>query len=283
MTLHAEQMKPMAHAPLAPPAAARAAWAAFEAPTAEGTVHLCVPGHVRHAADAAVALESCGALLDALDGWFGFAPAWRWCAPGTPSGGVPPHARAQWHPEPAGAPGAVCRIDLPWSLLRQLDAPPAPLAAQLHWSAAPATLVLAQMQLDDVELELMEPGGAVLLPCSMVAPWQGWLRANDEGAGAGRGLPVRLADPWQPHALPPDERAAPAECADDALYEVRLSLPRPMGAAQLAGWQASDPGEPEARASLWRCAGDGGGRYLASGALMPWGDGWALHLETLAD
>ena len=268
MSQHAEHLKPMAHAPLGAPATAAAPWAAFEAPTAEGTVRLWVPGSVRHAADAAVALQSCAPLLDALDSWFGFAPAWRWCAPGTPSSGVPAHARATWHREastpatPAGAAcridapaGGACRIELPWPLLRQLDAPPVPLAAQLHWSAASATLVLAQMQLDEVELESMEPGGAVLLPYSMSAPWQGWLRAaRSDGA------------------------------SDAGLYEVRLSLPRPFDAAQLAGWVSADPGEPEARASLWRCAGDGGSaRYLASGALMPWGDGWALHLETLAD
>ncbi len=297
MSQHAEHLKPMAHAPLGAPATAAAPWAAFEAPTAEGTVRLWVPGSVRHAADAAVALQSCAPLLDALDSWFGFAPAWRWCAPGTPSSGVPAHARATWHREastpatPAGAAcridapaGGACRIELPWPLLRQLDAPPVPLAAQLHWSAAPATLVLAQMQLDEVELESMEPGGAVLLPCSMSAPWQGWLRAADESAAAGSGLPVLLASPWQAQPLAPSDRAAPAERSDPGLYEVRLSLPRPFDAAQLAGWVSADPGEPEARASLWRCAGDGGSaRYLASGALMPWGDGWALHLETLAD
>jgi hypothetical protein len=282
MSLHAEHLKPIAHAPLAAPAAAPAPWAAFEAPTAEGTVRLWVHDSVRHAADAAVALESCAALLDGLDGWFGFAPAWRWCAPGTPSGGVAPHARAQWHRETTGP--AACRLELPWSLLRQLDAPSDALAAQLHWSSASATLVLAQMQLDEAELEALEPGGAVLLANSMAAPWQGWLRAADEGAAAGTGLPVRLADPWQPQALPSADRARPCGPADGPLYEVRLALPRPFDTAQLAGWQGADGGEPESRASLWRCAGNGGAaRFLASGALMPWGDGWALHVETLAD
>jgi hypothetical protein len=276
MTLHAEQLKPVAHAP-----AAAAPWAVFEAPTAEGTVRVGVPGSVRHAADAAVALQACAPMLDALDAWFGFAPAWRWCAPGTPAGGATAHARATWRHE-AASTGSACRIDLPWPLLRQLDAPPAPLAAQLHWSAAPATLVLAQMPLDDVELDMMEPGGAVLLPCSMVTPWLGWLRAADEDAAAGSGLPVALANPWQAQAPPSAERAAQPESNDAALVEVRLALPRPLNAAQLAGWINIDRAEPEARASLWRCAG-GSARYLASGALMPWGDGWALHLETLAD
>jgi len=285
MSPHAEQMKPITHAPLAAPAIAPSPWAVFEAPTAECTVRLSVHDSVCHAADAAVALDACAALLDALDGWFGFAPAWRWCAPGTPTGNLPPHARSQWHREPdAGAPGPACRIELPWSLLRQLDTPPASLAAQLHWYGAPATLVLAQLQLDDAEIELIEPGGAVLLPSSMIAPWQGWLRAADEGAAAGRGLPVRLDNPWQPQVLPAGERTPPAEGTDAQLYEVRLSLPRPLDAAQLAGWHAIAASEPDARATLWRCAGDGASsRYLASGVLMPWGDGWALHLETLAD
>jgi hypothetical protein len=71
--------------------------------------------------------------------------------------------------------------------------------------------------------------------------------------------------------------------ADGSVYEVRLSLPRPFDAAELAGWQGAATGEPEARASRWRCAVDGGSaRFVASGALMPWGDGWALHLETVA-
>ena len=285
MSTHAEQMKPMAHAPLGAPTIAPLPWTTFEAPTAEGAVRLWVHDTVRHAADAALTLESCAPRLDALDAWFGFAPAWRWCAPGTPSGGVPPHARAQWHRDSTdGAGAAACRIELPWSLLRQLDAPPAPLAAQLHWSPAAATLVLAQLPLDDVELEMMEPGGALLLPCSMVAPWQGWLRAADEGAATDRGLAVRLIDPWHFQVLPEAERRPAADATDAGLYEVRLSLPRPLDAAQLAGWQQGDPGEADARASLWRCAGDGGSaRYLAGGALMPWGDGWALHLETLAD
>jgi hypothetical protein len=292
MTMHAEYPKTVAQPRSSasgiatpPGGSAAAAWATFEAPTAEGTVRLSAPGTVRHAADAAVALQACAPLLDALDQWFGFAPAWRWCAPGTPatSNGAA-HARATWHGEATtpAMPAVTCRIELPWPLLRQLDAPPAPLAAQLHWSAAPATLVLAQMSLDDVELDMMEPGGAVLLPCSMVTPWLGWLRAADEDATAGSGLPVALAEPWQARALPPAERAAPPESNDATLVEVRLALPCPLIAAQLAGWINIDRADPEARASLWRCAG-GGARYLASGALMPWGDGWALHLETLAD
>ena len=59
MTLHTENLKPIARAPLAAPAAAVTPWAAFEAPTAEGTVRLCVHDSVRHAADAALALQSC--------------------------------------------------------------------------------------------------------------------------------------------------------------------------------------------------------------------------------
>lgn len=281
MSLHAEHMKPIAHAPLAAPVAAPAPWAAFEAPTAEGTMRLWVHDSVRHAADAAVALDSCTALLDALDDWLGFAPSWRWCAPGTPSGGVPPHARAQWQRDASGP--ATCRLELPWSLLRQISAPAAPLAAQLHWSPATATLVLEQMQLDDAELECLEPGGAVLLPASMAGDWPGWLRAADESAAGGTGLPVRLAGPWQPQPLPTGAHAPAPAPADGAVYEVRLSLPRPFDAAELAGWQSAATGEPEARASLWRCAVDGGSaRFVASGALMPWGDGWALHLETVA-
>jgi hypothetical protein len=36
------------------------------------------------------------------------------------------------------------------------------------------------------------------------------------------------------------------------------------------------------RASLWRCAGPSGAeRFLAGGRLLPWGDGWAMLIESV--
>lgn len=259
-----------------------AAWAAFEAPTAAGSARLWVLDHVRHAADAAIALEASAPLLDALDAWFGFSPAWRWCAPGSGLGPSQPHARAQWH----GADGAQrpgCRIELPWPLLRSLPAPPESLAQQLRWTAVPATLVLGQFPISEEDLQCLEPGGAVLLPGSMARPWLGWMRAADEKAVPGAGLPVVLASPFAPQPLGSATAGGPAPvAADDELFEVRLAMPLPLEAPHLAGWSSATPDATGARASLWRCAGDGGGaRKLGVGSLLPWGDGWALHVETL--
>ena len=272
--------------PLAPPPQSSpvvAGWATFEAPTAAGSLRLWVHGIVRHAADAAVLLETCAPLLDALDAWIDFSLAWRWCPQGAPVGPVKPHARAQWsaqaRPLDDGQGHPSCRIDLSWALLRGLAAPPETLATQLRWTVTPGVLVLTQMRLDDDELAALEPGGAVLLPASMAPGWQGRLRASDEPATALAGLPVALPTPWTPEALAAGS-ANPNE--GDDLCELRLGLPRPMDARSLAGWQRIDPIDPEARVSLWRCASETGpARYLASGVLMPWADGWALRIDSL--
>jgi hypothetical protein len=283
MELHTRKMKVPPLAPPAPSGPAVAAWAAFEAATAAGSLRVWAHGTVRHAADAAVLLDTCAPLLDALDGWLDFALAWRWCAQGPNVGATAPHARAHWNAEaPTFDPGQgqpSHRIELPWALLRGLAPPPATLAAQLRWAMAPAVLVLAQMRLDDDELAALEPGGALLLPASMTPGWQGRLRPCDEAAGAHAGLAVALPTPWTPEPMA-TEAASTGE--DGELCEVRLGLARPMDARSLAGWQRCEPIEAEARASLWRCAGETGPtRYLAGGELMPWGDGWAFHIESL--
>ena len=272
--------------PLAPPAPSGpvvAGWAIFEAPTAAGSLRLWVHGIVRHAADAAVLLETCAPLLDALDAWLDFSLVWRWSQPGATADTLAPQARAQWSREARqpddGHGQPSCRIDLPWALLRGLAAPAEPLAAQLRWTLTPGVLVLTQMRLDDDELAALEPGGAVLLPASMAAGWQGRLRSSNEPAAPLAGLPVALPTPWTPEPITV-EWATPYE--GDDLCELRLGLPRPMDARALAGWQRIEPIETDARASLWRCAGEAGpARYLAGGVLMPWGDGWALRIDSL--
>ena len=77
------------------------AW--FEAATSAGSVRLCAfTGQgVRHAAEAALALERCEALLQGLHAWTGIALDWRWSpsAPRRPSGS---HAAASWEPGATG-------------------------------------------------------------------------------------------------------------------------------------------------------------------------------------
>jgi hypothetical protein len=71
--------------------------------------------------------------------------------------------------------------------------------------------------------------------------------------------------------------------------ELRLDLPLGVSAHRLAGWQAAgDAGEivrlaeSGLRAALWRAATPRHAELrLAAGTLMPWGDGWALAVETL--
>ena len=279
MELQTDRIKVPPLVPAVQPGLATQTWIAFEAPTAAGLLLLWIRGGARHAADAAVLLDSSAALLDALDAWIGFAPAWRWCAQGPTTDPVAPHARAQWQPSGAEDSQPGCRIDLPWTLLRGLPAPGDPLAARLHWAVTPAVLVLTQMRLSDDETAALEPGGALLMPASMDAAWQGRLRACDEAATPATGLPVALPRPWAPE--PATAAKVPAS-ADDAWCEVRLGMPRPMDARALAGWTACGPFEPDMRASLWRCAGESGpARYLAGGVLLPWGDGWALQIDAL--
>jgi hypothetical protein len=52
--------------------------------------------------------------------------------------------------------------------------------------------------------------------------------------------------------------------------------------AQLAGWATGSLVELAPRASLWRCAGPTEPeRFLAGGRLLPWGDGWAMLIESI--
>ena len=72
---------------------------------------------------------------------------------------------------------------------------------------------------------------------------------------------------------------APAAC------EVRLGHEHKLPADRLGGWCTDQVLEIACtQAALWRCAGAiGPAQQLASGRLMPWGDGWALALESLDD
>jgi hypothetical protein len=261
------------------------AW--FEARTASGPVRLYASGPARHAADAAVALARNEALLDALDAWTGLALDWRWIAAPAAVTATASHARALWRPQnpaAAGKKGGGCRLEIPWSMLRMLPAPEEALAACLQWAEVPVVLAIAQLAIPQEELALLEPGGAVVLPESMQSGWCGVLRALDDPGQPGAGVPVSLASPWTPRRVAVGQRAeVRTETGGDRVrYEVRLTVSHALPSDRLGGWFTGDLGEVGPGAGLWRCATEREPAYcLAAGALMPWGDGWALALQEL--
>jgi hypothetical protein len=261
----------------------------FEAPGGSGLLRLSVPGTARHAADAAVALYRCSELLDALEQWSMTALAWRWITPPMRTT-LRSHVVATWQTsDPSAAaepvPEAAWRLELPWTMVRALPAPTGALAQRMRWSEVPVVLAAAQMHLTADELQHLEPGGAVILPESVRPPWRGLLRAFDEPAHPGCGMPVAL------HPTLAAERIAgrsgealhPAE-GGGAWCEVRFDRPRTLCGDRLAAWYQGDLGQPGTGASLWCCASEfEAARPLASGQLMPWGDGWALALEAICE
>lgn len=264
----------------------------FEAACAceSGSVRLCVgvgEPAAAHAAGAAILLQGAQPLLAPMDEWHGAELAWRWVeapvAPGAPG----THASARWRGE---APQQQCLVSWPWAFLRSMPPPPPALASQLDWPLVDAILVLAELQVDPAELALLEPGGAVLVPQALQPPWHGSLRGADEAPQAS--VAVDLSVPWRPRLGARDARPPVASLAADparAACELRLDLPLGVNAQRLAGWRREgDAGEivqlPEAglRAALWRRGAAGqGAQALASGRLMPWGDAWALAVETV--
>jgi hypothetical protein len=267
------------------------AW--FDAATPHGTLRLCAfTGQaVRHAVDAVLALDRCEALLVALEAWTGIALDWRWnpTPPRRPSGS---HAAATWEPPApeADAPPheLVGLLSLPWALLRACEAPDAALAASLRWSSVPAVLAVASFKLDAADATLLEPGGAVVLPDSLQSPWHGRLRGADEPAGPG--ALVRLDTPALPQlvrghaAEDPSSHVLSGAAVDERIAcEVRLALPHTLPADRLTGWHDGQTlADAGPRATLWRCAADDlPAQALAAGRLMPWGDGWALSIESI--
>lgn len=261
------------------------AW--FEAQAGGSPLRLYASGSARHAADAAVALARCEPLLDALDAWLGTTLDWRWIAAPSAVTATASHARAHWLPGQGGKAGRKeggCRLELPWPLLRSLPAPDEALAQCLHWLEVPVVLAIAQLHIGHDEFALLEPGGAVVLPESMQSRWHGVLRALDEPGQAGAGVPVALASPWSPRRVPVGTRTETrAEAAGDRVAcEVRLAIPHAVPADRLAAWFDGDLGEVGPRAGLWRCATEREpAACLATGELMPLGDGWALALDEL--
>jgi hypothetical protein len=259
----------------------------FEAACAFGHVGLCAsPGTQTacHAAEAAIMLREAEPLLAALDEWTGAELAWRWVE-------APPQGRLARARRRGDSQVPECLVFWPWAMLRSLPAPRAGLAAQLDWPIVAAELVLGRLQIGLHELELLEPGGAVLISQSMQPAWQGTLRAADEAPDATSGVAVDLSDPACPRLADRDARSAATAAPVDpmhALCELRLDVPLGVSTQRLAGWRREgDSGEivrlagAALRAALWRCATPREPlQRLAAGRLMPWGDGWALAVET---
>lgn len=276
-------IREMFHHPQAAPerqAAQTASTACYVATSPAGPLLLQIDTSVRHAADAAIALQRCDDLLCALDDWTDLHHDWRWTdrSPRRPAAGS--HAMARWHIDDSLAG----RIELPWALLRGLPRPPASLAASLQWPALPAVLAVSQIRLTVEELRQLEPGGAVVLPESLSPPWRGRLRAADEPAQPGFGVPVDLTSPSTPRLAQSFAHSAELQEADMRIAcEVRLGVVHALAADRMGGWCDGETlNEIGATAALWRCAGVRPAR-LATGRLMPWGTGWALALESLDD
>lgn len=279
------------------PSPSAAAFTRTASPSRGGVFELALPAGplrlridtpaLRHALDAAIALQRCEPLLLALEAWLRQPLDWSWTeiprAP-APRGS---QVRVPWRLD-AGPDGNAPQgsIELPWALLRALPAPDAALATLLQPPLVPAQLVLSRPRLQAEELRQIEPGGALLLPESFQPSWQGLLRAAGEDGDGAPGVPVRLESPLAPRL---GARDAPSTAAAGALAgptcEVRLDLPHGLSLASLAGWQAgavledTGPG-----ASLWLRAHERAPALcLARGRLLPWGCGWALFIETLEE
>lgn len=265
----------------------------YEAPTAFGPMwlRLPTPAPARHAAAAAVVLQHAEELIAGLDAWTAHPLPWRWLpgpAPERPSG---MHALAQGR-------HADWEWFVPWAWLRAYAAPHDLLNSLLHWPAVGAVLSLARLQLSDEERQQLEPGGAVLLPASLQPDWHGWVRSAAEPtlgvSGSPAGVPVALASPWLPRpvrgAVGSDGLAGVGHGVDDGNdggtpVEVRLDAPDPLPGDRLTGWPDAEWSGLHfegAQASLWRCRQPGErARRMASGRLIPWGDGWALALDSV--
>ncbi|MEP7280380.1 MAG: hypothetical protein ABI696_00265 [Rubrivivax sp.] len=266
------------------------AW--FEAPSAQGALRLAVRvdgAGIRHAADAAIALGDCEPLLAGIDDWAAEPIEWRWRGPASGSGDDDEPAVRSWLVWPGGRAMLTCPLD--W--LRARAAPQGDWARELALPALAATLVGGRMRVPVGALCDLEVGGAIVLEPSFRPAWYGVLSANGEEARSDlAGSTVALAGvadatPALPRFVSGVDRTTVLQAvgnADDPLCELRLALPNPVAAAGLAGWCAGPVGPAGPAASFWLC-GDPlrPARRLAGGQLMPWGDGWALAVQTLGN
>jgi hypothetical protein len=255
--------------------AAAAAW--FEATTDAGLLRLSIRTPVRHAADAAIVLTDCDALLGALDAWCGAPLDWRWVGSSPKRRSAAEVASASWSPaSDESLPAAL--LEIGWTLLRSRPAPSGEFAHALRWARVPAVLAISQQSLSADELALLEAGGAVLLPESLSSPWRGRLRSAIETAHPGAGVPVEFLSP---DAVRPLQQRGPVSAAMDWTHEVQTPMVGLVGCDKLAGWLDGGIGPISRAAGLWSRAAPGvPARCLAQGELVPWGDGWALAIRT---
>ena len=269
------------------------AW--FVADTSSGSLGLALTQGAtppRHAADAALALWAIEPLLVALDAASAEPLHWR------------------WQPQrPTPAPGlSLCprgdsgvHVHLPWTWLQTQSSPGDPCKSSswvqaFEWPRVPATIRAGQLRLSAEELDELEPGGAVLWHMAGMGPWNGRLvceagaidLASVELCGAADVGPLapRLVRPQPAQPAQPARPAAPTE-GHGRLCELRLELASPFDPRHLiAGHADANPHRLPTYgcATLWQCAeGPHAERRLASGQLMPWGDAWALAIESLCD
>jgi hypothetical protein len=273
------ELLPDALAPMSGDAPAPQGTACFVAASPSGPLMVRLERGVRHACDAAIVLHRCDELLCGLQDWTGLALEWRWIA--TPSWRLSTgsHASVQWRG--GDAPHGV--LEVPWALLRGLPAPAPSLAACLQWPTLHAVLAVSQPRLPLEELRLVEPGGAVVLPESLSAPWHGRLRASDEPPHAA-GVAVELASPSAPRLV--RQRGRNVAASDEGTgiaCEVQLGTGYALPADLLCGWCEGETLDAVgSAATLWRAAGVcGPAQRLGTGRLMPLGEGWVLSIESL--
>ncbi|HET9645889.1 MAG TPA: hypothetical protein VFP68_21615 [Burkholderiaceae bacterium] len=267
----------------------------FEVITDAGTVRLQLQTPaVRHAVDAALALQRCDELLESLQRWTGFGLDWHWCPRAAARLPATTHAGVRWALQPDSdatlppcgvAPPLQGRLDIPWQLLRELPAPDEDLAPCLEWTHVPVVLAVSEFSLSGEELSQLEPGGAVVLAESLSPVWQGRLRAAEESSCAGAGVPVSLSLPSACRLAGRASHDIGGRLDERIPCEVRLAMPSTLPGDRLAGWSEGDllP-EPSSRASMWCLPpGTSDAMCIAVGRLMPWADGWALAVESVRD
>lgn len=272
----------------------------FVAETGTGPLRLGLPCGAAappHAAAAALLLAEAEAVLTALDAAHGEPLAWSWVARShAPAPG--PHAGLvlRSHVDPA-----TC-VQLPWAWwrARQCRAQASTdWVEAFAWPEVPATLRAGRLRLSAQELDDLEPGGAVLWSAPAASGWRAalvpdgcqaalaevWL-AGPPGASP---LSPRQAAPGE-LSLPADGGDVPVPGPDDAegtgrLCELRFDLARPLSPRLLAGAGeagGATPGPTRSLVHLWQCAESRQPECrLASGHLLPWGDGWALVIDSL--
>lgn len=267
----------------------RAAWPRhlFTAPMADSEVGLSLPARQspcesspgRVTLEAAAALYRAERWLPALEDWLG-------------SGLVPaltevtePLAEASMFDRHVLMSNSEfdAEVHLPLSVLAALGTPPS--AALAAWRLKPVacTLVVDALPLSADDLGGLEVGALLVLPASFAGAWQAWLQPTSAHGGAfgaqlaeshGRLRAVALGDA--------------GSCPARDLFPVRVTQVLQVPIAGLLGWSEVKPHLLDIPA----LTADGGVTVfgpgasplpLASGQLIPIGEGFALRIGVLPD